>query len=245
MFADLPPGRERELILAEIEHFRALGMPFEWKVYDLDRPADLRRRLEGEGFEAGEEEAFLVMPVAPRPASPPPPGIRITQDRGPRPAPRRGGRPGGSLGSGSLVAPRHPRGDALDPAGRDHRLLRLRGMASLSRPAGRLPAGSRFADLHGGAVLPAHRGKGIFGVLLDLRLSRRRGPRVRACRGGRRTDEPAAPPRARLQGDLQHGADAPGRVGIVTGRGPPACPADPRVSIVPGWISPLPADLTR
>jgi GNAT superfamily N-acetyltransferase len=170
MFADLPPGRERELILAEIEHFRALGMPFEWKVYDLDRPADLRRRLEGEGFEAGEEEAFLVIPAAPRPASPPPPGIRITRIEDPARLP-------------DVVGVQEAVWDQdlswlLDTLGETLSTRPDEITVYCAYAAGEpvatgwidFPPGSRFADLHGGAVLPAHRGRGIFGVLLDLRL---------------------------------------------------------------------------
>lgn len=50
-------------IEGEIAHFGALGRSFEWKVYDHDQPADLRRRLAARGFEVGEAEAFMVLDV--------------------------------------------------------------------------------------------------------------------------------------------------------------------------------------
>ncbi len=47
----------------EIAHFNSLGCSFEWKVYDHDRPADLRQRLVARGFKIGPVEAFLVLPT--------------------------------------------------------------------------------------------------------------------------------------------------------------------------------------
>lgn len=46
-FADLPPGREDKMIEEQVAHFSRLGRNFKWKVYALDRPADLRDRRRG------------------------------------------------------------------------------------------------------------------------------------------------------------------------------------------------------
>jgi len=46
---------------AQVAFFSALGLPFEWKVYDHDRPADLRQRLAARGFVIEDPEALLVL----------------------------------------------------------------------------------------------------------------------------------------------------------------------------------------
>jgi GNAT superfamily N-acetyltransferase len=48
-------------IEAQLAYFRALGYEFEWKVYDHDPPADLRRRLAARGFEIEEPEALMIL----------------------------------------------------------------------------------------------------------------------------------------------------------------------------------------
>ena len=46
---------------AQVAYFADRGMPFEWKVYDHDRPADLRQRLAARGFVIEEPEALMVL----------------------------------------------------------------------------------------------------------------------------------------------------------------------------------------
>jgi GNAT superfamily N-acetyltransferase len=53
-----------EVIARVVELFERAGVDFEWKVHDHDQPADLRARLESAGFEIGEPEALMVLPVA-------------------------------------------------------------------------------------------------------------------------------------------------------------------------------------
>lgn len=48
-------------IEAQIAYFNALGVNFEWKVYDHDRPPDLRQRLAARGFSIQEPEALMVL----------------------------------------------------------------------------------------------------------------------------------------------------------------------------------------
>jgi hypothetical protein len=47
-------------IVQEMEHHRRLNVPFEWKLYAHDAPADLMERLRRHGFRIGEREAVLV-----------------------------------------------------------------------------------------------------------------------------------------------------------------------------------------
>lgn len=55
-------------IASQVDYFRSLGYSFEWKLYDHDRPADLKERLLAHGFAAGEPEALVVLDLeeAPR-----------------------------------------------------------------------------------------------------------------------------------------------------------------------------------
>lgn len=55
-------------IAEEVEHHRALGQSFEWKLYAHDRPVDLIDRLRRRGFEIGPREAVLVLDLADAPA---------------------------------------------------------------------------------------------------------------------------------------------------------------------------------
>src|SRR5687768_17194284 len=54
------------VIAAEVEHHARLGVPFEWKLYGHDTPADLLERLCRHGFEAGPVEAVLVLDLEER-----------------------------------------------------------------------------------------------------------------------------------------------------------------------------------
>lgn len=60
----LAPGSADAVIDREIEYFRKLGHAFEWKVFDHDRPADLRARLSARGFAVADPVAVLVLDAA-------------------------------------------------------------------------------------------------------------------------------------------------------------------------------------
>ncbi len=48
-------------IREQIDYFEAIVQDFEWKVFDYDRPLDLKRRLEAFGFKVGDAEAIMVL----------------------------------------------------------------------------------------------------------------------------------------------------------------------------------------
>jgi hypothetical protein len=52
-----------DVIRAQIAFFGGIGQDFEWKLYDYDRPADLKDRLASQGLEVGEAEAIMVLPL--------------------------------------------------------------------------------------------------------------------------------------------------------------------------------------
>ena len=48
-------------IQEQVDYFESLGQDFEWKLYDHDRPGDLKDRLVAHGFLVEEAEAVLVL----------------------------------------------------------------------------------------------------------------------------------------------------------------------------------------
>ena len=61
VYSALDEERADAEIEAQVAFFASLGVPFEWKVYSHDRPADLRERLAARGFAIEEPEALLVL----------------------------------------------------------------------------------------------------------------------------------------------------------------------------------------
>lgn len=170
-FADLPPGRAAEIVDEQIRHFAALGQRFEWKLHEFDRPATLGALLAARGFAAAEPEAFMVQSTAAwSRATRPPEDVRIeiVADEG------------GLRDIVAIQAALYP--DTFDWLFRNYaRVLRnapervaLYCACSGGRPVATgwidFPPGSEFAELHGGAVLPEHRGRGIFSALVDRRM---------------------------------------------------------------------------
>lgn len=86
LYSKLTEQNADDEIAKQLEYFGKIGQKFEWKVYDYDRPLDLKTRLEAHGFEIGEPEALMVMDVTdnhPILRSPIPKEIhRVTTDDG-------------------------------------------------------------------------------------------------------------------------------------------------------------------
>jgi len=61
----------------EIEYFQKLGHSFEWKVFDYDRPPDLRQILDGRGYTVETQEAVMILDISHMPE-------RLKIDAGPR-----------------------------------------------------------------------------------------------------------------------------------------------------------------
>lgn len=174
-FADLPPGREDEVIDEQIAHFARAGRSFEWKVYALDRPSDLYDRLARRGFVSGPVEVFLAYALAQ--------GVaaadrgcgaeirRIDDERGVRDLVAiqelLHGRPFGWWGAELLTAlAQAPASISLYGAYVDGKAV---GGARAS-----LPEPGQFAGIYGGSVLPEYRGRGIYSALLRQRLQEAR-----------------------------------------------------------------------
>lgn len=62
-YSSLDDANADEVIRAQVAFFEGIGQDFEWKLYDYDRPADMKDRLASHGFEVGEVEAIMVLPI--------------------------------------------------------------------------------------------------------------------------------------------------------------------------------------
>lgn len=63
-WSDLNGENADAVIRGQVEYARTSGRPYEWKLYHYDSPSDLALRLEAAGFEAGDKETVLVIPVS-------------------------------------------------------------------------------------------------------------------------------------------------------------------------------------
>ncbi|GAA3885748.1 GNAT family N-acetyltransferase [Streptomyces sedi] len=160
-------------IAEQLAHYGALGMPFEWKLYGHDQPADLGDRLTAAGFLAEEPETVMVAEVRALDRTPVwPEGVTVREITDP-----------GDL-AGVLDAHRRVFGGDQEP-------LRRRLAAQLAEApdtvrlslvlAGELPvcaarlelnSESGFAGLWGGGTLPEWRGRGIYRALVAHRAAR-------------------------------------------------------------------------
>ena len=62
-YAALDQSTADREIDAQVAFFQSLGLPFTWKVFDHDRPADLRQRLQARGFEIDQTDSLMVLDV--------------------------------------------------------------------------------------------------------------------------------------------------------------------------------------
>ena len=172
VFTNLPKGEELNLIRQEIGYFQRQSLNFEWKVYDYDEPNNLKELLEGEGFVCadGESEAFMIFHTADNEAE--------LKSR-----------------HGAVIQRIHSLEGIRDIASVQHVVweqdfgwlveqlsdiiankpeeLSLYCAYVDGVPIGSgwtsFPKGSSFPELHGGAVIPDWRGKGIYGDLYRIR----------------------------------------------------------------------------
>jgi hypothetical protein len=76
-FSDLDETTADAAIAEQVRFFAGLGLPFEWKYYAHDRPADLADRLLTAGFVAEPAEALMVAATGDVPAAVLPAGLRL------------------------------------------------------------------------------------------------------------------------------------------------------------------------
>jgi GNAT superfamily N-acetyltransferase len=177
MFSRIPDRDAVRQIREHVDFFKARNQRIEWKVYDLDAPARLRALLEAEGFTAHHDEVFMV---------------RVLDDD----------IPGKNARTNDVVVMRASLdNNVIDDIvtvqeqvwGATFPWLAPQLKAALAqssahtaiycayldeRPVGTgwidfIP-GARFADLHGGAVVEAARGRGVYSLLYERRVEEAR-----------------------------------------------------------------------
>ncbi|MFF5387931.1 GNAT family N-acetyltransferase [Streptomyces sp. NPDC013012] len=181
-------ARADAAVAAQIAHYRTAGLPFEWKLYGHDAPADLGDRLRAAGLTAGEPETLMAAEAAALPRDVPlPEGVElraVTDGAGVR-----------------QVVEVHARafGTDSDHLGRlllDHLATGPGTVAAVvaladGEPVGaarlELHPGTDFAGLWGGGTVEGWRGRGLYRALVSHRA------RIAADRGHRYVQVDAAP----------------------------------------------------
>ncbi|MCV2355289.1 GNAT family N-acetyltransferase [Paucibacter sp. B2R-40] len=182
-FSRLSAGQEAGQIREQIDYFEARRQNFEWKLYGFEQPAALKQLLEAQGFVADEPELFMLYPL-----------LEHLLENTPAKASANVGLPAG-VSLRRIVDPLDL-DDVLTVQaqvwGRDFEWLRAKLAASLHKPEDMsmfcayadgqpigtgwtdYPPGSRFPELHGGSVLPAWRGRGVYSALFNVRFNEAR-----------------------------------------------------------------------
>ena len=181
MFARIPDRDAVRQVREHVDFFKSRNQRIEWKVYDLDLPAGLRALLEAEGFTAHHDEVFMV---------------RVIDDIGSESARAKDAVVlRASLDNNvidDIVAVQERVWDGAFPWLAPQLKAALAQSSANTvifcayldeRPVGTgwidfIP-GSRFADLHGGAVVDGARGRGIYSLLYERRVEE---ARKRECR---------------------------------------------------------------
>ncbi|MFB6837952.1 GNAT family N-acetyltransferase [Streptomyces sp. NPDC056361] len=175
-------------IAAQIDHYRAAGLPFEWKLSSHDTPADLGARLLAAGFTAGEPETVMVAEAAALPARVAlPDGVElvdVTDEAGVRQVVEVHERAFGTDSS-------HLGRQLIDHLAADPRtvtaVVALADGQPVSAARLELCPGTDFAGLWGGGTVEAWRGRGLYRALVAHRA------RLAASRGHRYVHVDAAP----------------------------------------------------
>jgi hypothetical protein len=170
-FSRFKASETKAIISEQVDYFRSLGKSFEWKVYDFDEPENLQSLLVELGFVADKQEVFMACSVH---AGADAVGranpweiMRIETEQGVRDVvavqEQVWNRKFGWL-TEQLLA-----GLTKQPERLSIYCAYLEG-----RPVGTgwtdFPEGSKFPELHGGAVLQDLRGQGIYKALYGRRL---------------------------------------------------------------------------
>lgn len=172
LYADLSSTCELQQIREQVDYFKSIGQNFEWKVYEFDRPGHLQALLAAESFIADEREAFMIFPIE-----------SLSRQVTTRRSTWEVRRVANESGIRDVVAVQeHVWGRSftwlysqlVETLQRKSTELSIYCAYVDTEPVGsgwtEFPAGSRFPELHGGAVLERWRGRGIYSDLFAIRL---------------------------------------------------------------------------
>ena len=176
--ARFPASGADRRIDEEIDSLERRGWAYEWKLHDFDEPQDLQQRLEARGLKAHHVEALMVLDVAAtQPRSLEPTDVVLKEV-----VPEEFAdvvRLGEEVWNCRMPWLAHCLAEMTHPK---------RGSAKVycARTAERIVGtgwiefhhGSRFAQLCGGSLLEAYRGRGLYSRLFEMRLAEARRRRV-------------------------------------------------------------------
>lgn len=188
LWSGLDDGTADAAIAAQLAHYRAEGVPFEWKLYGHDGPADLGARLLVAGFEAEEPETLLVAEAAGQGGAVElPDGVElreVTDPEGVRQVVEVHER---SFGTDSSDLGRRLLDRLAADPGTVTAVLALADGVPVSAARLELYPGTDFAGLWGGGTVEEWRGRGLYRALVAHRA------RVAAAHGHRWLQVDAAP----------------------------------------------------
>jgi GNAT superfamily N-acetyltransferase len=168
-FAKLTEAELDDEILRHTAHFDAIGTGFEWKVYDSDEPKCLREKLVGAGFQQEDPEILMSYEVAKFRSAPKSSVDEIKVRRVENIELLKHIAEFQELiwGKSFTWLPDQLLSTwnqcVFFSAYHDRRLV---GTGWIE-----YPERSQFAELHGGAVLPGYRGRGIYSRLFRARMT--------------------------------------------------------------------------
>ncbi|MCT4357129.1 GNAT family N-acetyltransferase [Streptomyces sp. Je 1-79] len=159
-----------EVIAGQIRHFAALGLPFEWKVYGHDGPADLTDRLLTAGFIAEDQETLMVAEAAALPTGVDlPEGVElvpVTDEAGVKRVTEVHDR---AFGGDSSHIGRQLLDQLAATPDTVAAVLAMAGDEPVSAARLELYPGTDFAGLWGGGTVESWRGRGLYRALVAFR----------------------------------------------------------------------------
>jgi len=177
LYSELDADTADAAIAAQIAYFSGpdgLGVPFEWKAYSHDQPADLGARLTAAGFEAGPPETLFVAEITQlKSAGLPealPDGVTLRAVTSATDAELMAQVTDAAFGGGGARA----RARALARLAGDPETvwtwLAMAGETPVCGVRMLVHPGTGFASLWGGGTAPGWRGRGIYRALVAYRM---------------------------------------------------------------------------
>ncbi len=170
-FTSLTPANADAFIAEVVAQIQKSGRGLEWKTYGFDTPSDLVARLQRAGFEPDDEESFMVytLPKTAPQVSMSDADWRIEQVRDLR-------------GIADIVDLQERTWNRVFPwlydrlsadfvSGAQQFYCAYAGDAPIGCGYIEYILGSQFPELHGGAVVPEYRGRGIYAALYKARFA--------------------------------------------------------------------------
>ncbi len=170
LYSNLNEENADQAISAQLDYFRGRNIPFEWKAFSHDRPADLRERLARYSIVTNEEESVMVLDLAANPAilhAAPLGDVRRIED------------PQDLMLLVAIEEAIWARSFAtLGERLRTSMLSTPEELSVYLAYVGGIPAaaawtyfhpGTHFASIWGGSTLPQYRGQGLYTALLSTR----------------------------------------------------------------------------